>query len=108
MRGSIGTLAVIALLTVASGARAAGPDGAALYAADCAKCHGATGNADTAVGKAMKAASLHDPKLAAVDGPALVVSHVRSDPKHATVSKSVNDADLNAIASFVQALAPGK
>ncbi len=90
------------------GAQGAEPDGKALYAAECAKCHGPTGNADTPVGKAMKAASLHDPKLAAADGPASVVNHVRTDPKHAAVSKKLGDSDLQAIATFVQALAEAK
>lgn len=89
------------------GARAE-PDGKALYAAECAKCHGATGAADTPVGKAMKAASLHTPKLAAADGPAAVVNHVRTDSKHAAVSKKLADADLQAIATFVQGLAAAK
>lgn len=108
MRRWIGTLAVVALATAASSARAADPDGGALYANDCAKCHGATGNADTTVGRVMKAASLHDPKLAATDGPAFIVNHVRTDPKHAMVSKDLKDADLTAIATFVQALAAGQ
>jgi len=89
-------------------ARAAEADGKALYEANCSKCHGATGDADTAVGKAMKAASLHDPKLAAADGPQFVMKHVRDDPKHASVSKAVKDSDLQAIAAFVQRLAAGK
>jgi mono/diheme cytochrome c family protein len=92
----------------ADGARAADPDGKALYAAECAKCHGATGAADTPVGKAMKVASLQKPELAAAEGPAHVVEHVRSDSKHSAVSKKLGDPELAAIAAFVQTLAAGK
>ena len=106
MRRWIGVLVIATLATTA--ASSAGADGASLYAANCAKCHGPTGNADTAVAKAMKVASLHDPKIAAADGPAFVVDHVRTDPKHAMPSKALNDADLKAIATFVQSLAAGK
>ena len=112
--GRVGWVAIQAIAlgaligATADGARGAEPDGKALYAAECAKCHGATGNADTAVGKAMKAASLHDPKLAGADGAATIVGHVRSDPKHATISKKLSDADLKAIAAFVQGFAAAK
>ena len=106
MRRWIGVLVIATLATTA--ASSAGADGASLYAANCAKCHGPRGNADTPVAKAMKVASLHDPKLAAADGPAFVVDHVRTDPKHATVSKALGDDDLKAIATFVQTLAAGK
>ena len=110
MRRAIPT--ALAVLLAAGGAspaaHAAEADGKALYEANCGKCHGVTGQADTAVGKAMKAASLHDPKLAAADGPDLVVKHVRNDAKHASVSKSLKDSDLQAIAAFVQRLAAGK
>ena len=42
-----------ALLLIASSAGSAA-DGAAIFKAQCAKCHGDTGNSDTSVGKAMK------------------------------------------------------
>jgi mono/diheme cytochrome c family protein len=42
------------LLLIAVSAVAATPDGAAIYKAKCASCHGADGTGQTAMGKAMK------------------------------------------------------
>jgi mono/diheme cytochrome c family protein len=107
MRRWMTAVLVGALLGAAHGARAAGPDGQALYAANCAKCHGASGAADTPVGKAMKAKSLIDPRLAGEDGVSLVVKTVRENPKHAAVSPTLKDDELQAIAEFVRTLAAG-
>jgi mono/diheme cytochrome c family protein len=60
------------------------------------------------VGKAMKAAPLQKPELAAAEGPTRVVEHVRADSKHAAVSKKLGDPELQAIAAFVQTLAAGQ
>ena len=46
-------IGIAALLLVASSAAVAA-DGAAVFKAQCAKCHGDTGNSDTTIGKAMK------------------------------------------------------
>jgi mono/diheme cytochrome c family protein len=102
----VGIGAALLLALPASSARAA--DGEALYKANCAKCHGQTGLADTTTGKAAKAAKLKgDAHLQGADGEAVVTKSVR-DPakkKHVEVSKKVNDADLAAIATYVKALA---
>ena len=70
-------------------------DGAALYAKNCAKCHGADGKADTPAGKAMKAPALAGTSLTAEQ----VVAKLRASAKHKSVVGKLSDADLTAIAS---------
>lgn len=89
----------LALLALA-GAPVLAQDGQALYAAECAKCHGDTGQADTVVGKAMKTpplagTSLSGEQLGAVVG---------EDPKHASLKGRLSDTDLAAIAGFLPTL----
>ena len=102
----VGIGAALLLALPVSSARAA--DGEALFKANCAKCHGQTGLADTTTGKAAKAPKLKgDEHLQGPDAEAIVTKSVR-DPakaKHVQVSKKVSDADLAAIATFVKGLA---
>jgi mono/diheme cytochrome c family protein len=89
-----------ALLLVSTAAWAA--DGAAVYKANCAKCHGDAGKADTAAGKAMKVPAF-DAKIAAMSADE-IAAKVKADPKHAAVVKAVGD-DLPAAAAHVKELA---
>lgn len=90
-------LAFASLVMLAAAGAVRADDGQALYSDQCAKCHGAQGQSDTPVGKAMKV-----PKLAGKSWTeAELVSAVRENKKHASVSKKVSDADLTAIAAFM-------
>ena len=48
-------MGLVAVMFVTSAAQAA--DGAAIFKEQCAKCHGDTGQSDTTIGKAIKAAN---------------------------------------------------
>lgn len=58
----VSTLTAV-VLVVALPAFAAGPDGAALYKAKCALCHGADGSGQTPVGKSMKMPDLRSAEV---------------------------------------------
>jgi cytochrome c oxidase cbb3-type subunit 3 len=108
MRSSPALLAVALGILCLGASAATAEDGAKLYEANCAKCHGADGRGDTPMGKAMKAASLVDPKWAAEDSADAVVSTFRANPKHKAIASKVSDDDLRAIAVHIRQLASGK
>jgi mono/diheme cytochrome c family protein len=97
------TAAAVALMV---GSGVAFADGAAVYKGQCAKCHGETGKADTAAGKAMKVPALAgDAKVAGMSD-ADLVAKIKENKKHAALK--VTDADLAAVATYVKQLASGK
>jgi mono/diheme cytochrome c family protein len=75
------------------------------YEANCAKCHGADGKADTPVGKAMKVPALITPEWAADDAPAKITTFVSGSDKHKAVAEKLSAEDLEAAAQTVQAMA---
>jgi cytochrome c oxidase cbb3-type subunit 3 len=107
MRSSSARLAVALGVLCLGPYAASAEEGAKLYEANCAKCHGADGRGDTPTGKAMKAKSLVDPKWAAEDSTDAVVAAFRANAKHKAVASKVSDDDLRAIAVHIRALAGG-
>ena len=101
VRPLIGGVAL--LLTTVSVAAAA--DGAALYKAQCAKCHGDTGNADTTVGKAMKVPAIVGDANIQKMSDADVAARIKGNAKHPPTVKSLSDDDVNAVAAYVKQLA---
>src|SRR5262245_61827543 len=104
---SASALLRVALGVLCLGAPAASAeDGAKLYEANCAKCHGSDGKADTPVGKAMKAHALNDPKFAKIEAET-VIQVIHENPKHKALAGKVTDAELTAITGHIRELAGG-
>ena len=83
-------------------------DGAAVFKTQCAKCHGDTGQSDTAAGKAMKVPALAgDAKLGKMSE-ADIATAIKGSAKHPSGIKGLNADDLNAVAGYVRELASGK
>jgi len=102
------TIALIAAFPLSVASLAVAADGAALFKQHCATCHGATGQADTPAGQALKVPHLAgDTKIAGMSD-ADVTAAIKANPKHAAVLKTLADADLAALATYVKGLAAGK
>jgi cytochrome c len=95
---------LLALALVPSPATAA--DGAAVWMAQCAKCHGETGAADTPPAKALKTPPLPGNAKVAAMSVADVVAAIKASKKHASLKLA--DADLEAAAGYAKELAAKK
>ena len=83
-------------------------DGAAIFKQRCASCHGETGKADTAAGKAMKVPALAGDAKVAGMADADITASIKANAKHTAVLKKVTDADIAAVAAYVKGLAAAK
>ncbi len=104
------TLVIIVAILAAGTAFAEGadaPDGAALYAAKCASCHGADAKGDTPVGKAMGVKSLLTPDWAGDDATAKIATAIRDGipPKMPGMASKLSDAEIEAISKAVKDMA---
>ena len=101
IRALIGMSSLLFVLSsVASAA-----DGAAVYKAQCAKCHGDTGKADTGIAKAMKVPPLAGDANVQKMSTADIAARIKGNTKHPPQIKSLSDDDVNAVADYVKQLA---
>lgn len=101
------TLAPVTMLVLALTPNpATAADGKAVWIAQCAKCHGETGAADTPPGKALKTPPLPGNAPVAAMSVADLVAGVKASRKHASLK--LPDADLEAAAGYAKELAAKK
>jgi mono/diheme cytochrome c family protein len=87
---------------------ASAEDGAAVFKAQCAKCHGETGESDTAPGKALKVPQLKgDAKVAGMSVDDIIKS-VKANEKHKSFVTKLSDEQIKAAAGVAKQLAGGK
>ena len=97
-------LAAMTMVTLAvSSVPVVGADGAAVWKAQCAKCHGETGAADTPAGKTMKVPVLSGNAKIAGMSTADIIAAIKASKKHAGVKLA--DADLEAAAGHAKEIA---
>lgn len=96
-----------AVLSLSGAGVALAADGAAVFKAKCAMCHGENGKADSPSAKAMKAPALAGNAEVAGMADADLVAKIKGIAKHASV-KSLPDADMAAAAAHAKALAGAK
>lgn len=96
---------IAAALLLITGSIAWAADGAAVYKAQCAKCHGDTGTSDTAVGKAMKVPPLAGDANVQKMSDSDIVARIKGNAKHPPTVKGLSDDEINAVAAYVKQLA---
>ncbi len=105
-RSVVWTCTLALALALAGAARA--EDGAAVYKAQCAKCHGDTGASDTSAGQTLKVPAIKgDAKIAAASTDDLV-KKVSENDKHKGIVKKISAAELAAAVGEVKRLAAAK
>lgn len=95
----------LSLLLAASFAGAAAADGEAngadVYNRLCGTCHGADGQANTPVAKAMKVPPLATPEVANASD-AELAERIKANPKHASALGKLSDEDLQMVIQYVK------
>jgi mono/diheme cytochrome c family protein len=97
-------------LVIASTMSLYGADAKALWDANCAQCHGKTGNADTKMGKTLNAKDLTDAKVQSEFTDAKATQSIKEGVKQngKTTMKAfgdkLSDDDVKALVAYVRTL----
>ena len=104
------TIVIAFSLFAASALCVAAADPKALWDANCAQCHGKSGNADTKMGKTLSAKDLTDPKVQAAFSDAKATQSIKEGVKEngKTTMKAfggkLSDDDIKALVAYVRTL----
>ena len=99
---------VAAGVALVTPARATAEDGAAVFKAQCAKCHGESGDADPPAGKTLKVPMLKgDAKIAGMSNDD-IVKLVKENAKHKSFITKLSAEQIDAAAGHAKQLAGAK
>jgi mono/diheme cytochrome c family protein len=104
---SIGIFAIVALAVVGFAAPSAQPqgEGAALYKAKCAACHGPNGKADTSIGKTLKVRDLTSDEVQKQTDAQLTAITTDGKGKMPAYKGKLTDAQIKDLIAFIRSLA---
>ncbi len=91
-------------LVLAGSAMAAGPDGAAVYKAKCATCHGPAGSGQTPTGKAMKVRDLRSGEVQKQTDIELTKIIAGGKGKMPPYGKQLSTADIEALIAYIRTI----
>jgi mono/diheme cytochrome c family protein len=103
-------VSIVISLLVASSMSARAADAKALWDANCAQCHGKSGNADTKMGKTLSAKDLTDPKVQAAFSDAKAIKSIKEGVKEGgkmtmkAFGGKLSDDDIKALVAYVRTL----
>ena len=100
-------IAVLVFVLVAPIALAA-PDGAALFKAKCAICHGADGSGQTPMGKSMKLRDLRSAEVQKQTDKELYAWTADGKGKMPAYKGKLSEAEINALVAYMRELAKKK
>src|SRR6266568_414697 len=96
------TISLILLFGLAAGPLFAAADGAAIYKAKCAMCHGANGSGDTPMGKSLKVRDLRsDPVQKQTD---IELTKIIAGGKGKMPPQKITTEEIAAVIAFIRTL----
>ena len=95
--------ATLAALVVFAGVLSFADDGAAIYKAKCAMCHGATGTPNPAMAKAMGIKPVSDPAMKALSVEQISTA-VKAGKGKMKPAAGISDADVKSVATYFKNL----
>lgn len=95
---------VLCMVLIAAPAIFAAEDGAAVYKAKCAMCHGASGQGDTPMGKTLKVKNLSSPDVQKQSDADLTRTVSKGKGKMPSFATKLTEDQIKAVIGFVRTL----
>src|ERR1700751_5809290 len=103
-RKSLSLVLSVAFVLALTPAAFAAADGAALYKAKCASCHGPDGGGTTPMGKAMKLRDLRSPEVQKQSDQELARITADGKGKMPSYKGKLTEAEIKAIVAYIRTL----